>query len=209
MKLYTKSFLRIEEYIALSKLIINGLILDVGGSKRSGYHELIKGEHKIITGNIDESYDIDVKFDAQSKWPFCDSNFDGVLMVNILEHLISYENAVSEGFRVLKNKGVIAGVVPFMFNIHASPNDYFRYTKPALQNIFTKAGFSQVVVEELGSGGWSVIYHVLIGFIRWNWLAYILMKCAYYLDKATKIIRPNNKMDKIHMPLGYFFLATK
>ena len=83
----TRSFLRREEYKALARLSIDGRILDVGGSKKSGYHELIKGDHVITTGNINESYGTDLVFDAQQRWPVEDGSFDAVLFVNVLEHL--------------------------------------------------------------------------------------------------------------------------
>lgn len=209
MKLATKSFLRIEEYNALSKLLIDGKILDVGGSNMSGYHELIKGEHQIITGNIDIRYGADVEFDAQKNWPFKDSEFDGVLFVNVLEHLYGYKKAIEESNRVLKSGGIVAGVVPFMFNIHGSPNDYFRYTKSALENMFADAGFESIQVKELGSGGFSIIYHVLIGFVRWNWMARGLIWIFKNFDKAVFKLRPNNKMSAEFMPLGYYFEAKK
>lgn len=209
MHLSTKSFLRIEEHKALSQLRIDGKILDVGGSKKSGYQEIIKGNHKIITGNIDESYDIDVKFDAQKVWPFPLESFGGVLFVNILEHLFDYEIAVNESFRVLKKGGMLAGVVPFMFNVHGSPGDYFRYTRSALERIFIKAGYSDVKILELGSGGFSVIYHILLGFVRWNWLAYLFIPIFRTMDKFLNKIRLNNKMSAVYMPLGYYFECRK
>ena len=42
------SLLRKLEYEKISGLKINGKILDLGGDKRSGYHELIKGKHNLI-----------------------------------------------------------------------------------------------------------------------------------------------------------------
>ena len=205
----TKSFLRREEYKVLSELSIDGEILDVGGSKRSGYHELIGGKHTITTGNIDESYGIDVTFDAQQRWPFEDETFDAVLFINILEHLYHYETAVKESFRVLKSGGMVAGVVPFMFNVHASPNDYFRYTRSALLRIFADAGFSDVRVQELGTGAFSVIYHTTLGFVRWQWLATPLIAISRGLDRFIFHIKPNNKMSAKEMPLGYYFEAKR
>lgn len=205
----TKSFLRREEYKALGELSVDGAILDVGGSKRSGYHELIKGTHTITTGNIDTSYDIDVVFDAQKPWPFPDATFDGVLLVNILEHLSEYEMAVHESRRVLKNGGVVVGVVPFMFNVHASPNDYFRYTKSALLKIFNDAGFTEVQVRELGTGAFSVIYHCLLGFVRWQWLATPLIALFGGIDRLILRLKPDNKMSAKEMPLGYYFTARR
>lgn len=205
----TKSFFRREEYKALSQLSIDGKILDVGGSKKSGYHELIKGKHEILTGNIDESYGTDLIFDAQEAWPFEDDSFDGVLLVNLIEHLYHHEVALAEACRVLKPGGTLAGVVPFMFNVHASPHDYFRYTKAALTNRLADAGFTDIEVRELGTGAFSVIYHCLIGFVRFDWMATPLIAFSRGLDKLMWRIKPHNKMSSEYMPLGYYFEAKK
>lgn len=205
----TKSFFRREEYKALARLTIDGNVLDVGGSKKSGYHELIKGDHTIVTGNIDESYGIDVVFDAQKEWPFLDASFDGVLFVNLLEHLYRYDVAVEEAYRVLREGGTVAGVVPFMFNVHASPNDYFRYTRSALLRIFDERGFKEVHITELGTGAFSVIYHCLLGFVRWQWLATPLIAFFGSIDKLILRLKPDNKMSAKEMPLGYYFEARK
>ncbi len=205
----TKSFLRREEYKALSKLSIDGAILDVGGSKKSGYHELIQGNHTITTGNINASYGTDIIFNAEEVWPFPDGSFDGVLLVNLLEHLYRYEHTVREASRVLKPRGVVAGVVPFMFNVHASPNDYFRYTKSTLERLFTENGFSDVRVKELGTGAFSVMYHCLLGFVRWEWLATPLIAVCRGIDGIILRLKPNNKMSAREMPLGYYFEAHK
>lgn len=205
----TKSFFRREEYKALAKVRINGKILDVGGSKKSGYHELIQGEHSFTVGNINESYGIDVVFDAEEAWPFPDKTFDGVLLVNLLEHLYEYKKALLEAHRVLVSGGVVIGVVPFMFNVHGSPNDYFRYTRSALEQILKESGFETVQVQELGTGAFSVIYHCLLGFVRWNWLASLLIPIFAGMDRLVAILKPDNKMSAKQMPLGYYFEAKR
>ena len=205
----TKSLFRREEYEALSRLSIDGKILDVGGSKKSGYHELIKGKHEILTGNIDESYGTDIIFDAEKTWPFEDNSFDGVLLVNLIEHLYRHEVALAEACRVLKKGGTLAGVVPFMFNVHASPHDYFRYTKAALTNRLQEAGFTDIEVRELGTGAFSVIYHCLIGFVRFDWMATPAIAFFKALDHIVWSIKPHSKMSAEYMPLGYFFEARR
>jgi SAM-dependent methyltransferase len=209
MTYHTKSFLRREEYKMLAQLSINGTILDVGGSKKSGYHELIKGNHTITTGNINESYGIDVVFNAEEPWLFPDASFDGVLFMNLLEHLYRYDVAIEEAYRVLKEGGVVAGVVPFMFNVHGSPNDYFRYTKSTLLTAFGDRGFKNVRITELGTGAFSVIYHALLGFVRFDWLATPLIALFSGMDRLILRLKPDNKMSAREMPLGYYFEATK
>lgn len=205
----TKSLLRKEEYKALSALHIDGSILDVGGSKKSGYHELIQGEHTYTVGNIDESYGIDIVFDAQERWPFDDASYQGVLFVNLLEHLFDYQTALKESYRVLAPEGLMAGVVPFMINLHASPSDYFRYTRSTLEQVLTAAGFTDVQVKELGTGAFSVIYHCLLGFVRWNWLADLLIPLFMGMDRLILRLKPDNKMSARQMPLGYYFEAKR
>ncbi len=205
----TKSFLRREEYKRLAKLTLSGPVLDVGGSKKSGYHELLKGDHTITTGNIDASYGADVIFDAQNTWPFADASFGGVLFVNVLEHLYDYRAALSESARVIKEGGTIAGVVPFMFNVHGSPADHFRYTRFTIEQMLADAGYREVVVEELGTGAFSVIYHCLLGFVRFTWMADILIPLFGGMDRLIALLKPGNRMSGTYMPLGYYFEAKK
>ena len=209
MRFNTKSFLRREQYKALSRLSIDGTILDIGGSKKSGYHELIKGEHTILVGNINESYGIDLVFDAQEPWPFEDKSYDAVLLVNVLEHLYSYRTALEETKRTLKDGGIVAGVVPFMINVHGSPNDHFRYTRSTLERVFEELGFKDVRVEELGTGAFSIIYHCLLGFVRWNWMADVLIPIFGGIDRLIWKLKPGNKMSAKEMPLGYYFEARR
>lgn len=209
MRFKTKSLLRREEYAALSRLTIDGAILDVGGSNKSGYHELIKGDHAITVGNIDASYGIDLTFDAQETWPFPDASFDAVLFINLLEHLFHYENAVREAYRVLRPGGQVVGVVPFMFNVHGSPSDHFRYTRFTIERTFSDSGFIVEEIAELGTGAFSVVYHCLIGFVRWNWLADALIPVFMGLDRLVLWFKPDNKMSAREMPLGYYFAVRK
>src|SRR3989344_9345935 len=123
------SIIREQEYLRLAKLVLNGNILDIGGSKKSGYHELLKGNHRIVTVNINPEYGCDLIFDIQNPFPIQDSKFDHVIAMNVLEHIYDFQNVFSEVCRVLKKRGSFIFAVPFMFHIHGSPDDYFRYSK--------------------------------------------------------------------------------
>ena len=203
------SFLRTEEYKAISEVKIDGKILDVGGSKYAGYHELIKGKHEFIVGNIDSSFGTDLIFNAENQWPFDGDHFDATMLINVLEHLSDYRTALSEANRVTKKGGVIIGVVPFMFNVHGSPGDYFRYTKTNLVKILSDAGFGDIEVRELGTGAFSVVYHCLMGLYRFRFVSRAVMALCRKFDELLARIKPNNLMSKTYMPLGYFLKAIK
>ncbi len=75
------SIIRHLEYKKISDLKIDGDVLDLGGSTKSGYHQLLKGEHKITTVNINKEYGCDIVFDIQKKFPLEDDGFDSVWKV--------------------------------------------------------------------------------------------------------------------------------
>lgn len=205
----TKSFLRREEYRALARLSIDGEILDVGGSKTSGYLELIGGKHTVIVGNIDPSYGIDVAFDAESHWPFAGDRFSCVLFVNILEHVFDHRSVIAEAYRVIRGGGKVVGVVPFMFPVHGSPSDHFRFTRFALERLLISSGFRSIIIRELGTGAFSIAYHAFIGFVRWDFLATPLIYLCRLGDRFLLWLKPDNKMSARFMPLGYYFEAIK
>ena len=206
---YTNSLLRAEEYQVLSTLTIQGAILDVGGVGTSDYHVLIKGDHTITVANLDENCGADLVFDAEETWPIETKSYDAVLLINILEHLYNHRVALNEAFRVLAPEGRVHIVVPFMFNVHASPNDYFRYTRSALTRLLTDAGFTDVYIEELGSGAFSVIYHTLLSVFKWPWLAVCAARFLTGLDMLRDRIRPGSAMAVSAMPLGYYATARR
>jgi len=205
----TKSLLRREEYKKLSTLSIDGDILDIGGSNRSGYHELLKGDHTITTANIDAAYGVDRVFDAEVTWPVEDASYDAVLFINVLEHLYGHTVALQEAARVLRKGGSVYIVVPFLFNVHGSPNDYFRYTKSALTRLLADSGFTDIEVQELGTGAFSVMYHAMLGLMPWRWLALPFAELARSLDGALARIKPGNSMSAAAMPLGYYATARR
>lgn len=205
----TKSLLRKLEYKALAELTIDGAVLDVGGSTKSGYHELLKGNHTITTANIDTSYGAEVVFDAQKPWPIEDAAYDAVLFINVLEHLYDYQTPITEAHRVLRPGGRVVSATPFLFRVHGSPDDYFRYSKSALMRMYTDVGFSTVTITELGTGAFSVVYHLIMSIVPWTWLAAILMNICMGIDGLLERIKPKNGMSRESMPLGYLVIATK
>jgi len=203
-----KTLFRKLEYKELSKININGAILDLGGTKNADYHKIIKGDNIFKVVNIDDNYGYDFKFNIENKFELEDKSFDAVLCLNVLEHIFNYQNVVNESFRVLKDNGFLFGAVPFLFNIHPCPNDYFRYTEQSLTKIFTNAGFRDIKIIRLGSGLFSALYQLKFGFYKFDFIRKIGL-LEVFLDKIFRKIRPNNYLTEKYMPLGYFFIAKK
>jgi len=77
--------------------------------------------------------------------PFADNSFDGVVIEVVLEHIREPEKVISEIHRVLKKRGYVYSVIPFMHPYHGYPGDYRRFSIEGVELLFR--GFEK---EELG-----------------------------------------------------------
>src|SRR4051812_38793948 len=71
---------------------------------------------------------------------FPDNKFDCVLCTQVLEHVYEHDRMMKEIHRVLKPGGTIILTVPFAWELHEEPYDFFRYTKHALKELFESSG---------------------------------------------------------------------
>ena len=203
------SILREEEYKRLARTPICGRVLDIGGSKRSGYHELLKGATSVMTANIDPSYDCDLVFDVQKPFPIANEMYECVIALNLFEHIYHFQNAFRESARVLKVGGTFVCSTPFFFQVHGSPDDYFRYTKSALEKIAQESGFREIRIEEIGLGLCSLMFQITGGAVPTHVLRQVLKKICIGID--TILLRVSKKYRTLNkrIPLGYFVVATK
>jgi len=103
-------------------------ILDVGSGPR-------KLDEKVITIDIKPFPNVDVIGDIQNI-PFENNSFDTVWCEAVLEHVKNPTKAVSEIYRLLKKGGYVFVVVPFIHKYHEHPNDYYRWSKSGLKELF-------------------------------------------------------------------------
>ncbi|HRY31034.1 MAG TPA: methyltransferase domain-containing protein [Candidatus Paceibacterota bacterium] len=202
------SIIRELEYREIAKLDLDGDILDLGGSKKSGYQELIRGSHKIDTANINPDYGCDLIFDIQKRFPINDSAYDHVICFNVLEHIYGFHNVFAETARILKEGGKFIFATPFIHHVHGSPGDYFRYTNSALSRLLDDSGFSVEEIKPLGYGLFSIIFQTIGGSIRPGFLRTFIKKVFIFFDKALSLFKSYKKLRE-KVPLGYFVIARK
>jgi SAM-dependent methyltransferase len=188
---------------------INGKILDLAsGNVRPSYYRFLRvnKNSQIISVDISDERKPDIKADLEGPFPFKNNEFDYVFCFNLLEHIFNYQSLISESFRVLKNNGRIVGTVPFLGSVHGDPDDYFRYTRSALNNLFTGAGFKQIKIEALGYGPFAVGYYML-EFMLPKFLRIFFLFPVILLDKIiTKIKKIHNQEKYVLM---YYFECEK
>ena len=102
----------------------------------------------------------DVTWDGKIM-PFDEGTFDCVIATEVLEHVPNTTNYLKEVRRVLKPNGVFFFTTPFLWPLHETPYDEYRYTPYALERMLHEAGFSEVIIEPLG--GWHASMAQMIG----------------------------------------------
>lgn len=204
----THSLFRTRFYNALKGVELNGSVLDLGGSRKSGYHGLFRGTPAFTVVNIDEGYGYDLKFDVERPFPVADASYDHVLCLNLLEHTYDYMHVLRESLRVMKPGGKIVSVTPFSIPLHPCPHDYYRFTGETLRRMFADAGFAVESVEPMGEGVFACVYQysswLLPGVLR-----RIAMRCAAGLDRFLGKMSKRYKELSANYVLGYLVTARK
>jgi SAM-dependent methyltransferase len=143
----------------------HGAVLDVGCGKMP-YKSLLLAPPCRVTNYIG----IDLEDNAHGKpdlfWdgramPLPSESIDCALATEVFEHCPDPELVMSEIARVLKPKGMLFFTVPFLWPLHGSPNDQYRYTPFAINRHLCNTGFEAINMKALG--GWDASLAQMIG----------------------------------------------
>lgn len=188
---------------------IKGKILDLAsGRNRPSYYRFLNVDKnsEIVSVDISDERQPDVKADLEKLFPFQNSEFDYIFCFNLLEHIFNYQNVISESSRVLKESGRLIGTIPFLGSVHADPDDYFRYTKSTLEKLFNQAGFKEVNIEALGYGPFAIGYYMIASAFP-KIIRLFLLFSAIFLDKI--VVRFKKQHNKEKYVLMYYFECKK
>lgn len=208
------SLLRRAEQQALAGVTLSGNVLDLGGDSRSAYRSLFQGDHTFTTVNMDEKARPDVFHDLEEALPFPDQTYDGVTLINVLEHVFAYRELLKESLRVLKPGGQLVIVVPFLFPVHPSPRDYWRFTDTTLERELALLDLQDFRITALGSGMFAARYVLLdrllpalLRLINSLTLRFLVRP----LDRAFEILARvlGKKYSRTDYALGYIVVARK
>lgn len=203
------SIVRGSEYEILKRLILDGDILDVGGSKKSGYHKFVKGNNRFTIINLSQDCEPDYFVDIEHTFPFKDGQFDHALCLNVLEHVFEFENAFSEQVRCIKSGGKIVVAAPFMHNIHASPDDFLRFTDSSYRRLAKKYNCEIESINPLGKGLFSLIFQTIGGSIPTTILQATFKVISVSTDNVLCKISSRYRRLSARIPLAYFVIMRK
>jgi SAM-dependent methyltransferase len=100
-----------------------------------------------------------------------DGAFDVVLCTEVLEHLPEPQRAIDEIYRVLSPGGELLLTTRFLFPLHDTPHDYFRFTKYGLRHLLRRFDIVELR-EETDSIGTIAVLLQRLGMqaetLRWT-----------------------------------------
>jgi len=78
--------------------------------------------------------------------PLPDASFDAVVLTQVLEHVRRPDVVVAEIARILRPGGRLFATVPFVWELHEEPHDYWRFTRYALEALLMDAGLDATAI---------------------------------------------------------------
>jgi len=78
---------------------------------------------------------VDIVGDAHDMRQIPDASYGVVLCSEVLEHLHTPSQAIREFLRVLKPGGLLLLTTRFVYPLHDTPGDYYRFTRYGLQHL--------------------------------------------------------------------------
>jgi SAM-dependent methyltransferase len=131
--------------------LLQGRILDLGSGdssplKNQRVSQYVRLDYPLTNAACQNPPD--VLADAHSL-PFPEGSFDGILLLEVLEHLRHPAQVVAEASRCLKGGGILAASTPFLYPLHDEPHDFCRLSKYGLEKLFPDSAWDRIGVDFL------------------------------------------------------------
>lgn len=135
----------------ISEKTKNKNILEIGSGKKVdneycySYKKYFEKNNRFLCSDVNREFghrviditDMDIK-----------NKFDMIICLNVLEHVYDYQKAVDNLQRALKKGGELIVFIPYLYPLHDTPHDYFRFSEYALRRVFSK--FTVIEIKHFG-----------------------------------------------------------
>jgi SAM-dependent methyltransferase len=198
-----------------------GKLLDVGCGIMP-YRDYIKKESAIeeyISMDLPDS-DVYKTVKPDLIWdgyhiPLGDASVDTILLTEVLEHCPEPAKVLAEVNRVLKPGGNIIFSVPFIWYLHETPWDFYRYTPYAIRKLFEDQQLSMTRLETYGNKDRAFL-HTYFMWLKRGGLPKILRFGIYLLSLPFILLclalsskRTETEFKEGHIFVGITGVATK
>lgn len=201
--------MRIFQILEIKKISIEGNSIDLGAtnSPNNITHYFDKNSGNIVYLDKFKKNDDIQNIDLERHPNIIEKKFKNVFLMNVLEHIKQYNNCLKTSYDFLDENSNFYGTTPFIFKIHPSPNDYYRFTSQLIEESLHEIGFKEIKVLTLGTGIFVCFYSMIFDFTKKiPFLNIFLFSFFLLIDKFIKYFSPNFKKN---YPCGYFFSAKR
>lgn len=216
IKRYFRASYRRQHLDKLQKEYISeyrGVVLDIGGRDRGVFKKPKNKVEKWIFADIESAHNPDIVIDVADMNKIDTESIDIVNAMELFEHVEKINEGISECYRVLKYEGKLIMSVPFLYQIHADPYDFQRWTNTKWKTELEKLGFKIEKTEIMGrfftvrnSMQKTFIQSLPVIIRHIGYLFFPIFDILNKLDN-TSWINNHPKLGNYHG--GYFIIAKK
>lgn len=194
------------------KYIYKGIVLDIGGRDRGLFIKPKNKVQKWIFADINREYNPDIILDVTKMIQIDSNSIDVVNAIELFEHVFDIEKGLKECFRVLKKGGFLVISIPFLFQIHADPLDFQRWTFYKWKIELKRIGFKIEKFIVMGKFYTCLAEMIKIKLKSHNLGKVLLHFITPFLNLFIRYdYKPINKKDPVINSFhgGYFIIAKK
>ncbi len=216
LKYYLNSTYRrqsLDKLLQKYEYIYQGTVLDIGGRDRGKFKKPKDKLDKWIFADIEPKHKPDLVLDVANMQNIETESIDVINSLELFEHVEQINQGIAECYRVLKRGGKFIISVPFLYQIHADPYDFQRWTPTKWKNELIKIGFKIENIEIMGrfftvrnSMNKTLIQSLPIIIRHLGYLLFPFFDLLNKLDN-TNWIKNHPKLGNYHG--GYFIIAKK
>lgn len=192
------------------------IVLDAGAGEGRHRRVFTRGRYVgLDAGCGDKTWDysgLDILGDLL-RIPLRDASVDAVLCMVVLEHTIDPKAVILEFARVLKPGGSLSMVVPFLWEEHQAPHDYYRFTRHGTRALFGSSPFRLDMISPMGGFFWVCARRsvALLTFFQqgWRWPFFVLL-APFFGFLFPLVLHFCDRLDKAQSySLGFRVRATR
>lgn len=194
-----------EMLLRKSQLNANSKILDIGCGTKPYFPIFAEITKQYVGIDLHGSPQVDIVADLSKPIPFSDSYFDMVISTQVLEHVENPRRLVEEMYRVCRTNGIVFVSVPFVWEIHNYPKDFWRFSEQGLALLFEK--FRHIEIKRYGNSAQAIIQTTNLFIDRW--VRFIKFKQFIFMIANSFLLPAAGRFKDVLLPANYSVTAIK
>lgn len=192
------------------------IVLDAGAGEARHKKYFRRSRYVALdSGYGDDSWDysnLDILGDLENV-PLRTESVDCILCMVVLEHTRNPRQVLLEFARVLKTDGTLVMVVPFLWEEHQIPRDFFRFTRYGVRTLFESSSLRLDLLSPVGGFFWLCARRsvAFLSFFQggWRWMLFPFLAPFFGLLFPVVLYFMDELDREKNYSLGFRIRATK